>query len=150
MYKRQEDQFWRYTREGDSKNNLSPPSADSTWRKLISIELPNGDSVGVAEHWQWPDAFSDVTRNDLEAVQRRVASSEWRENPRAKDWVGIAVAEALKLDVNDSYNKAKIRQLLRTWIENGALRVTEQPDKHRKMRAFVSVGQWMHEGEVNE
>ena len=145
-----EDQFWRYTREGDSKNNLSPPSADSTWRKLISIELPNGDSVGVAEHWQWPDAFSDVTRNDLEAVQRRVASSEWRENPRAKDWVGIAVAEALNLDVNDSYNKAKIRQLLRTWIENGALRVTEQPDRHRKMRAFVSVGQWMHEGEVNE
>lgn len=145
-----EDQFWRYTREGDSKNNLSPPSAFSTWRKLISIELPNGDSVGVAEHWQWPDAFSDVTRNDLEAVQRRVASSEWRENPRAKDWVGIAVAEALNLDVNDSYNKAKIRQLLRTWIENGALRVTEQPDRHRKMRAFVSVGQWMHEGEVNE
>ena len=146
----EEDQFWRYTREGDSKNNLSPPSAFSTWRKLISIELPNGDSVGVAEHWQWPDAFSDVTRNDLEAVQRRVASSEWRENPRAKDWVGIAVAEALNLDVNDSYNKAKIRQLLRTWIENGALRVTEQPDRHRKMRAFVSVGQWMHEGEVNE
>ena len=146
----EEDDFWRYTREGDSKNNLSPPSADSTWRKLISVELPNGDSVGVAESWQWPDAFSDVTRNDLEAVQRRVASSEWRENPRAKDWVGIAVAEALNLDASDSYNKAKIRQLLRTWIENGALRVTDKPDKHRKMRAFVSVGQWMHEGEVDE
>ena len=145
-----EDQFWRYSREGDSKDNLAPPTADSTWRQMVSVELPNGDSVGVSEPWSWPDAFSDVTRSDLESVQRRVASSEWRENPRAKDWVGIAVAEALNLDASDSYNKAKIRQLLKIWIENGALRVVEQPDKHRKMRAFVSVGQWMHEGEVNE
>ena len=145
-----EDQFWRYSREGDSKDNLAPPSGDSTWRQMVSVELPNGDSVGVSEPWQWPDVFSDLNRNDLEAVQRRVASSEWRENPRAKDWVGIAVAEALNLDASDSYNKAKIRQLLKIWIENGALRVVEQPDKHRKMRAFVSVGQWMHEGEVDE
>jgi len=145
-----EDQFWRYSREGDSKDNLAPPSGDSTWRQMVSVELPNGDSVGVSEPWSWPDAFSDVTRSDLESVQRRVASGEWRENPRAKDWVGIAVAEALNLDAADSYNKAKIRQLLKIWIENGALRVTEQPDKHRKMRAFVCVGQWMHEGEVDE
>jgi len=145
-----EDQFWRYSREGDSKDNLAPPTADSTWRQMVSVELPNGDSVGVSEPWSWPDAFSDVTRSDLESVQRRVASGEWRENPRAKDWVGIAVAEALNLDAADSYNKAKIRQLLKIWIENGALRVTEQPDKHRKMRAFVCVGQWMHEGEVDE
>ena len=145
-----EDQFWRYSREGDSKDNLAPPTADSTWRQMVSVELPNGDSVGVSEPWAWPDAFSDVTRSDLESVQRRVASGEWRENPRAKDWVGIAVAEALNLDASDSYNKAKIRQLLKIWIENGALRVVEQPDKHRKMRAFICVGQWMHEGEVDE
>lgn len=145
-----EDQFWRYSREGDSKDNLAPPSGDSTWRQMVSVELPNGDSVGVSEPWQWPDVFSDLNRNDLEAVQRRVASSEWRENPRAKDWVGIAVGEALNLDTNDTYNKSKIRQLLKVWIENGALRVVDKPDKHRKMRAFVVVGKWFTEGEIDE
>ena len=104
----------------------------------------------MSEPWSWPDVFSDLNRNDLEAVQRRVASSEWRENPRAKDWVGIAVGEALNLDTNDTYNKSKIRQLLKVWIENGALRVVEQPDKHRKMRAFVVVGKWFTEGEIDE
>jgi len=145
-----EDQFWRYSREGDSKDNLAPPSGDSTWRQMVSVELPNGDSVGVSEPWQWPDVFSDLNRNDLEAVQRRVASSEWRENPRAKDWVGIAVGEALNLDTNDTYNKSKIRQLLKVWIENGALRVVDKPDKHRKMRAYVVVGKWFTEGEIDE
>jgi RecA/RadA recombinase len=145
-----EDQFWRYTREGDSKNNLSPPSADSTWRKLISIELPNGDSVGVAEPWQWPDAFSDVTRNDLEAVQRKVAAGEYRENARAKDWVGQAVADTMNLDIKDSYVRAKVRHMVSTWIANDALRIVERPDRTRMMRKFVVVGRWVREGEVDE
>ena len=145
-----EDQFWRYTREGDSKNNLSPPSADSTWRKLISIELPNGDSVGVAEPWQWPDAFSDVTRNDLEAVQRKVAAGEYRENARAKDWVGQAVADTMNLDIKDSYVRTKVRHMVSTWIANDALRIVERPDRTRMMRKFVVVGRWVSEGEVDE
>nr|BAR19614.1 bifunctional DNA primase/polymerase [uncultured Mediterranean phage uvMED] len=145
-----EDQFWRYTREGDSKNNLSPPSADSTWRKLISIELPNGDSVGVAEPWQWPDAFSDVTRNDLEAVQRKIAAGEYRENARAKDWVGQAVADTMNLDIKDSYVRAKVRHMVSTWIANDALRIVERPDRTRMMRKFVVVGRWVSDGEVDE
>ena len=145
-----EDQFWRYSREGDSKDNLAPPTSDSTWRQMVSVELPNGDSVGVSEPWQWPDAFSDVTRNDLEAVQRAVAAGEYRENQRAKDWVGNAVADVLNLDVSDGYVKAKVRHMLSTWIDNGALRVVERPDRSRQMRKFVIVGQWVSEGEVDE
>ena len=145
-----EDQFWRYSREGDSKDNLAPPTSDSTWRQMVSVELPNGDSVGVSEPWQWPDAFSDVTRNDLEAVQRAVAAGEYRENQRAKDWVGNAVADVLNLDVSDGYVKAKVRHMLSTWIDNGALRVVERPDRSRQMRKFVIVGQWVSEGEVDD
>ena len=145
-----EDQFWRYSREGDSKDNLAPPTADSTWRQMVSVELPNGDSVGVSEPWSWPDAFSDVTRNDLESVQRAVAAGEYRESHRAKDWVGIAVADVLNLDVSDAYVRAKVRHMLSTWLDNGALRVVERPDKTRMMRKFVVVGQWVSEGEVDE
>ena len=145
-----EDQHWRYTREGDSKNNLSPPNADSTWRKMVSVELANGDNVGAVEPWTWPDAFSDVTRNDLEAVQRAVAAGEYRESHRAKDWVGNAVADVLNLDVSDAYVRAKVRHMLSTWIDNDALRVIERPDRTRMMRKFVVVGTWASEGEIDE
>ena len=145
-----EDQFWRYTREGDSKNNLSPPNSDSTWRQMVSVELANGDNVGVVEPWSWPDAFSDVTRTDVEAVQRKVAQGDWRENQRAKDWVGNAVAGVLNLDLSDAYVKAKVRNLVATWLKNDALRVVERPDSQRHMRKFVTVGKWLSEGEIDE
>jgi aminoglycoside phosphotransferase family enzyme len=117
---------------------------------MVSVELANGDNVGAVEPWTWPDAFSDVTRNDLEAVQRAVAAGEYRESHRAKDWVGNAVADVLNLDVSDAYVRAKVRHMLSTWIDNDALRVIERPDRTRMMRKFVVVGTWASEGEIDE
>ena len=55
---------WRYSREGDSKDNLAPPSRDSSWRQMISVQLDNGDNVGVPEPWEWPDPFAEITVAD--------------------------------------------------------------------------------------
>ena len=139
----EEDEFWAYFREADSKDNLAPPAADSNWRRLVSVDLGNGDSVGVIEGWSWPDPFSDVRVADLRAVQRAVYAGVWRESPRSNDWVGLAVADALDLDVADDSVRAKVRALVKTWVANKALRVVEDLDESRRKRKFVRVGEWV-------
>ena len=136
-----EREFWRYSREADSKDNLAPPAGDNSWRKMISVELPNGDNVGVVEQWQWPDAFTDVTASDLGRVQARLKEGEHRENVRSTMWAGHAVAEVLELDASDAGVRAKIKHLLKTWIENKELRVVERVcPKSRRPRRFVELG----------
>lgn len=137
-----ESEFWRYSREGDSKDNLAPPSGDSTWRKMVSVDLPNGDNVGVVEPWSWPDAFSDISVADLRRVQRAIDAGEWREDVRSKTWAGNAVAEALELDIKDASVRSKVKTLISTWVANDALRVVEYADSSRHMRSFVRVGEW--------
>ena len=136
-----EREFWRYSREADSKDNLAPPAGDNSWRKMISVELPNGDNVGVVEQWQWPDAFADVTASDLGRVQARLKEGEHRENVRSTMWAGHVVAEVLELDASDAGVRAKIKHLLKTWIENKELRVVERVcPKSRRPRRFVELG----------
>jgi hypothetical protein len=43
-----------YFRVDRGKANMAPPTA-ARWHKFESIELPNGDSVGVVTAWQHPD-----------------------------------------------------------------------------------------------
>jgi hypothetical protein len=131
---------WRFSREGDSKDNLAPPSRDSSWRQMISVQLDNGDNVGVPESWQWPDPFDEITLADLHAVQAEIRSDEWREDVRAKNWAGIAVANVLELDHLVAENKSKIKQLLSTWIQNRELKVVERADNSRHMRKYIEVG----------
>jgi len=141
-----EREFWQYSREADSKDNLAPPSRDSSWRKMVSVEIANGDSIGVMEAWQWPDAFDDVTAADLAHVQNLIRDGEWREDVRSKQWVGLAVAQVLGLDERDEAVKSKIKTMLQTWIDNKELKVVERPDAQRHLRKFVEVGDapsWM-------
>jgi hypothetical protein len=145
-----EDQFWRYSREGDSKDNLAPPSVDDTWRQMVSVELANGDSVGVSEPWQWPDAFTNLSLKDVERVQRAIYASEWRASAQSSDWVGIAVANALDMDIDEPEVKAQVKVFIKAWIKSGALRELEKTDSARHKRKFVTVGQWITDGLIDE
>ena len=130
---------WRYTREGTSKDNLAPPSSDSSWRKMVSVLLPNGDSVGVVEPWSWPDPFGDVTTQDLDGVLAKIGAGELREDVRSSRWAGIAVAEVLELDPTDPAVKSKIKGLLATWVANRALVIRDGLDSKSMARRFVEV-----------
>lgn len=131
----------------NDKANLAPPAGSSDWFRLASIDLGNGpdghgDSVGVVTTWDWPAPFSDVTAADLFRVQKAVAAGSWRQSVIAKDWVGLAVGAALDLDMTDAAAKSKVKSLLKTWIENKALRVVLRDDESRHERPFVEVDQW--------
>jgi AAA domain len=102
------------------KANLAPPADKSDWFELKSVDLGNGpgpfgDSIGVVASWEWPDHFADVSVADLRLVQAKVAGGKWRESPQSPEWVGYAVAGALRLDATSKIEKAKIRGLLKVW-----------------------------------
>jgi hypothetical protein len=99
-----------------------------------------GDSMPVVVPWTPPEAFEGVSVADLAAVQRRLGSGEWRSSDQTDDWAGYAVAEVMCLDVGKPHNKKRIKKLLKTWIENGALRIENRKDHTRQPRPFVVVG----------
>jgi len=135
-----------YFRAEDGKNNRAPVSGASDWYERRSVSLSNGgfeggDDLPVAIPWTPPDAFENIDADDLKAVQRKLAGGEWRENMRATQWAGNAVADTLGLDVTDQGARNQIRKLLNIWIKNGALRVVKRKDeKTRKEFEFIEVG----------
>ena len=130
-----------YFRAFDDKANLAPAPADSDWFRLESVQLPNGDNIGVVVPWQWPNAFDDVSVADLVAVQQAVDGKELRASPQSAEWVGRTVAAVLGWDIDDKSDRSKVSSLLKTWIKNGALKEVEGQDAKRNRRKMVVVGE---------
>lgn len=135
-------------RVDNGKANLAPPPEGSTWFKMESVALGNGplnsdgDYIGVVTNWTWPDPLDGISTASLRAAQAAVqAGGPWRENATAKDWVGIPIAEALKLDPSNKVHREKVRRLLKIWIDNRMFVVVAGEDAYRKPKSFVEVGE---------
>jgi hypothetical protein len=130
------------------KANLAPVGARQ-WVRMASVDLGQGDHVGVAERWEWPDAFAGISVADLLAVQNQIEKRCGAGRPprfsdqSGGDWVGHIIAEYLSLDAED--DKRRIKKILSDWIKSGALRKAEIEDEHRKKRPCVEVGEWATE-----
>jgi hypothetical protein len=143
-----EDRRRLFFRVDNGKSNLAPPAERSTWRRHISVHLGNGgsdsshpgDSVGVVTAWTLPDPSEDVTPDDIRGVQEAVEAGEWRENPQATNWVGHAIAEALELDLAEPSVKARVRELQRSWVKDGFLKLVRRKNAKREIKTFVEVG----------
>ena len=127
------------------KANLAP-AGKRLWRRMVSVDLANGDSVGVVEAWEWPDDFDGLSAKDLLAVQHAIGRA-WEDGtpPRASaqaksGWVGEIVAEVLGLNVVQ--DKRRIGRMLEAWLGSGALRKTMHKDGKAIPRPCVEVGEW--------
>jgi hypothetical protein len=138
----------RYFQVFSGKANMAPPEDKADWHFLESADLGNGtqhrpsDHVQVVVPWSWPNALDGLQTRDLFAVQKHVSEGQWRKSATSPEWVGKAVAAVLDLDVEDAPVQNRIKSLLKTWIETGALKVVKKLDEHRKEREVVEVGQW--------
>lgn len=129
-----------YFRIENDKANLSPPEA-ADWHRMNNVDLDNGDSVGVACPWRWPDSFDGVTTWHLKQVQQRVAEGEFRADIRSKDkWVGMLIGDVCNINLGSGSHRVK--DILKQWIDTDMLRVVERQDQHRKLREYVEVGTW--------
>ncbi len=139
----------RFFSVADDKHNRAP-AEKADWYRLASVDLGNGaigpgDSVGVAEPWTPPDPFEGLTGSHLYRVQKAISEGEWREDHRASAWAGKSIADTLGLDIDDRGNKLRILSLLKTWLAEGALIVTERKDANRQLKRFVEVGRWQND-----
>ena len=124
------------------KANLAP-EGKRVWRRMASVDLGQGDHVGVAEAWEWPDAFEGVPVMDLLRVQQAIEGKELRYSDQAKDWAGHVVAEALGL--NADVERKRIKQLIDGWLKSGALVKGAKEGPQRKLVPTVEVGEWASE-----
>lgn len=124
----------------DDKRNLAPATARE-WFRLINVDLANGDAVAAVEAWAWPDAFDGLSTSDLVRVQAAIEGRDLAENCQSADWAGYEVARVLRIDASAPEGKARVKQLLRTWISTGALVVASARNPAtRKQRLVVRVG----------
>lgn len=130
------------------KANLAPAGARK-WIRMASVNLGQGDHVGVAEQWNWPDAFDGITVRHLIDAQKEIAR-RWESGnpPRLSDksgaeWIGHLVGEICGLSVE--HDKPKIKTILKSWMDTGSLVKTEWTDAKRMKRPVIEVGEWAFE-----
>ena len=134
----------------DGKANLAPPSDKAVYRQMVSVEIANGEHIGVATEFKLPDLFDGVETKDLYTIQRTVAKAEaddnaYRADVRAKNWIGQAVAEQLNLDLDKPGDKARAKAIAKKWISTGALKIEDIPSKrHGRDVPSVVVGEWVN------
>jgi hypothetical protein len=134
---------WRYFRVDDGKASMAPPPEKAEWCKLASVPLGNGDNVGTAATWTWPNPFEGIAVHHLRAAQKEVSEGgPWRANSQADNWIGKPIAKALKLDAYKDSDRKRIKSLLKTWIRNGMFVVVTGAGRGRHKVQFVEVGTW--------
>ena len=116
--------------ESGGKNNLSKPLEKAMWFEKEAIQLDNGDWVAVIKQWEFPDAFSGITKTDTRKVQLAVDDTEtpYKFHHASSNWVGKLVAEVLGLNTNDKADKSRINTIIKTWVSTDVLTVDEEHD----------------------
>ena len=139
-----DDQRRRYFTVQDDKHNRAP-AEKADWFRLTPVELGNGDSVGTVEYWTPPDPFDGLTGSHLYRVQQSISAGEWREDWQATAWAGVAIADVLGLDSKAKSDRSRIRKLIGTWLQEGALVTVERNDEKRRPRKWIEVGRWQND-----
>lgn len=132
------------------KSNLTPLSHRLDWRRLESVPLGNGqigngqgltkpqDHAPVVTEWRWPSAeevAGNLSGEQVQAIRIAVNNSDYKESPRAKNWVGLAVAYALGLDVEDEPQRKKAAVVVKALLKEGVLIKKEEKDPVRRETA---------------
>ena len=138
----EEKERFGFFRIDNGKANLAPRGEYSAWRRMIGVPLgnridANEDEVGVPIQWIKPDMFADLKDADRVAVVRAVQSGSWREDVRASNWVGQAVAGAMGLDLDDDAERNKVKKLVGLWTRTGVFKIVQGQDERRRVKAFV-------------
>jgi len=134
----------------DDKNNKAAAALRPDWYQFLSIGLGNGDetgpedSIGAVQRWQPPDVFGGVTTRQLYNIQRIIDENPMkaRKHSKSNAWVGKMVAFVLDLNLDKQGVRQRIDEMIKTWLDNGALVTVEKQDERREIREFIEVGRW--------
>lgn len=146
-----------YVRAVNGKANLMPPGARANWYHLTGFNLFNGDdvnegdNVGVAEAWQWPDDAGVSPPRDAGVSpevahrirERFVGAPRFNHSRKAVAWAGHEIAKVLGLPDTriDSNTKAKdaAGKALKACLQKGylVLKTVKDTQKTRDVKFVV-------------
>ena len=129
------DKRLAFIRVNSGKRNMAPPEK-ARWRKLVSIEIANGDNVQAIEEYDYPKVFAKLTTLDVEWVQGLLAVRNYRVDPRSSDWLGLQIAERFGRDVSNKGHVKWVSSVLSTWEKNKVFKREELEDEHRHPKWF--------------
>jgi hypothetical protein len=134
----------RHIRITNGKANMGPIGTGK-WMRIEVENLANGDQVAVASSWTAPDPFQTISVTDMHTAVQLAASGEYRADSRSPKWFGYALAKHLSIPVsvhgeNDPKQLAKLKAILKKWLEIKVLDVDERNDVDGKKRKFVVPG----------
>jgi hypothetical protein len=131
-----EEERVRLVRVDDAKVNLTPKATKARWYSLESVALgngtpayPKGDNVQAVVSWTPPETWdglgSDVLNRILDDLDAGVDGERYRAGPKA---TALAAWTVVQLHAPDK-TEAQCREIIRTWVANGLLKVEEYHSK---------------------
>jgi hypothetical protein len=132
----------------DNPKHTHGPSTQPKWIRKVSVGLGNSGQgmfdresmVGVVTPWAPPTTESLVdglTPEQIAAIKAEVRAGTDREDARADDWAGKAVARVLGLDVVDKGQRAKAKITLTALTKAGHFKPEKRQSKSAKGRKCV-------------
>ena len=141
-------------RVDDGKANLAPPADKAVYRKMHGVKIDNGEWIGVCAAYELPSAFDGVSTKHAKRIQQIVADAHTngeplKESSQSPNWVGIAVADLLEIDITDKKGRAKVSAIVRTWLRTNVLATEKVFDKKKgREMPVVIVGEWISNDEI--
>ena len=128
-------------RVDNGKANMTPPSA-AAWYKFTSIDIPNGDNVGVVTEWVYPaEVVTDIPDAVCTQIQTEVTKKEYRGAARSPDWVGHLVARVLKISTAKKSGKGAVNRALEALYNKGVITAADGDTGRHKVRIVIP-GPW--------
>ena len=131
-----------------AKVNITPPSSDATWFRIVGVPLgnatplyPKGDNVQTVEPWLPPQTWAGLDVPLLNRILDTIDAgfpngSRYSSANKATDraaWHAVAAHAPEKTE-------KQARQIIKTWIKNGTLFEENYEDpEQRKTRTGLSV-----------
>jgi len=128
-----------YFRVTNEKANMAPPPERADWYHMKSVELDNGEKIGVATPWLWPIQRA-AKPHEIAQARRALADGEWRESVQCSNWAGHALGSIFGVNPTDKAGKFKLAKIIADLIAAEYLEVVEKPDAKRMMKRFVVPG----------
>jgi len=120
-----------YVRVDDAKGNMSAPSKDAVWFERHSVELMQGDYVGVLAPWAPPDPFEglgvDGARRALLLIGEGLDDGQrytWTQRSASR-WAGTVLVQ---MGIADGAAKT----IIRAWQQSGVLYSDEYKNPVRR------------------
>ncbi len=136
-------------RVDNAKANLSAPAHAALYRRMMGVQIANGEYVAVAVPFSLPDLFDGITTRDAQRAQRDVGrcaddGEPLRASAQAARWAGHTIGATLGIDTSDAAGKARVSSILRQWIKTDVLRIESAPDpRSGRDVPVVVVGTWI-------